>query len=119
MHCNRLFSGRSKKMPVKKIIKYSLVREKDIFVVPLTANNKCILGAYSEPSQTSKMKLFAEIINGFQLLSALGKSSILDIRLVSEYTFAFNKIIQSPKRKTEVAGLRSSRSQMFFKLRCS
>ena len=36
---------------------------------------------YTKPCQTSKMKLFAEIIKVFQLLIIYAKSSILDVRL--------------------------------------
>ena len=43
--------------------------------------------AYSEASQTSKMKLFAKIVNSFQPLIILAKSSILNDRLGSECTF--------------------------------
>ena len=39
--------------------------------------------AYSEPSRTSKMGLFAKIVN---YLTIVAKSSILDDRLGSEYT---------------------------------
>ena len=42
--------------------------------------------AHSEPSQKSKMELFAKIINGLKLLNILTKGSILDIWLGSEYT---------------------------------
>ena len=35
--------------------------------------------AYSAPSQTSKMELFAEIVYGFQQLTDFTKSSILDV----------------------------------------
>ena len=41
--------------------------------------------AHSEPSQTFKMKLFAEIVNGFQVLTIFAKSSISDVALGSEY----------------------------------
>ena len=40
---------------------------------------------YSEPSQTSKMKLFAKIIKGFQQLTIFVERSILDVQLCSEY----------------------------------
>ena len=39
--------------------------------------------AYPEPSQTSKMELFAKIVNGFYPLTIFGKSFILDIWLGS------------------------------------
>ena len=35
-------------------------------------------GEYSEPSQTSKMELFAKIVGGFQPLSIFSRSFILD-----------------------------------------
>ena len=41
--------------------------------------------AHSEPSQTSKMKFFAKIANGFQLLTIFAKIFILDAWLGSEY----------------------------------
>ena len=45
-----------------------------------------VLEAYSEPSRTSsKMKLFARIVNCFQPL--FSKIFILDVRQGSEYTF--------------------------------
>ena len=73
MHCNRLLSGRSRKMPVKKVTKYSKVREKDISLVSqlliiMTFQGR-IQNPAKHPNQTSNMKLFAEIVNGFQLLS--------------------------------------------------
>ena len=40
----------------------------------------------SERCQISKMKLFARIACGFQLLTIFAKSSILDIWQVPEYT---------------------------------
>ena len=40
---------------------------------------------YSETSQTSKMKLFAKIVNGFQPLTILAKSSSLEVWQGSEY----------------------------------
>ena len=39
----------------------------------------------SEPSQTSKMNLFAEIFNGIQPLTILANNAILDVLLGSEY----------------------------------
>ena len=41
---------------------------------------------YPDPSWTSKIGLFAKIINGFQPLTIFAKSSILDVQLGSEYT---------------------------------
>ena len=40
---------------------------------------------YSEPCQTSKMKLLAKIGNYFESLFNLGKSSVLNVRQGSEY----------------------------------
>ena len=40
---------------------------------------------YSEPSSTSKMMLFAKIVNDFQTLTIFAKSSILFLQLGSEY----------------------------------
>ena len=42
--------------------------------------------AYSEPSRTSVMELFAKIPNGFMLLTIFVKSFIIDIRLGYKYT---------------------------------
>ena len=42
--------------------------------------------AYSEPSRIYQTELFAKIVNGFQQLTIFAKSSILDVRLGSEYT---------------------------------
>ena len=36
-------------------------------------------GAYSEPYQTSKMELFAKIVNDFQPLTIFAKSSVVDV----------------------------------------
>ena len=41
--------------------------------------------AYSEPSQISKMKLFAKIVSGIKLLTDFPKISILDVWLGFEY----------------------------------
>ena len=40
---------------------------------------------YLEPSQTSKMDLFAKIVNVFQPLTIFAESFILDVRLGSAY----------------------------------
>ena len=42
-------------------------------------SNNLITESYSEPKQTSKIKRFAKIANGFQSLTILPKSSVLDI----------------------------------------
>ena len=44
--------------------------------------------AYSKPSGTSEMEHFAKIVNGWKLLTAFGKRSILDAQVCSEYAFA-------------------------------
>ena len=36
-------------------------------------------GAYSEPSEISKMELFVKIVDGFQLFTILEKTLILDV----------------------------------------
>ena len=41
--------------------------------------------AYSEPSRTSTMEPFAEIVKDFQLLTIFIKGSILDIQMGCEY----------------------------------
>ena len=41
----------------------------------MEANSK----AYTEPFQTSKMEVFAKIVNGFLFLTIFAKSSILDV----------------------------------------
>ena len=45
--------------------------------------------AYSEPSQTSKIEHFAKVIYGFEPLTFLAESSILDVWLGSECVSAF------------------------------
>ena len=40
---------------------------------------------YSEPSQTSKMELFAELVRGWETLNTFAKTSALDAWQVSEY----------------------------------
>ena len=45
---------------------------------------------YPELSQTSKMELFAKIVNGLNLLIIFVKSSILVVRLCSEYASEFS-----------------------------
>ena len=41
---------------------------------------------YLEPCQTSKMKLFVEIVNGFEPSVIFAKKPILDVWQGSEYT---------------------------------
>ena len=44
--------------------------------------------AYSEPSRTFKMELFAKIFRGKKPLTTFAKSSIVDVRLDSQYVSA-------------------------------
>ena len=44
---------------------------------------------YSHPSQTSKIKLFTKIVNGFQSFNIFTNNSILDVWLGSECNCAF------------------------------
>lgn len=44
----------------------------------------------AECSRTSRMKLFVKLVDGFQMLTISGKSSILDVRLGSEYALKKN-----------------------------
>ena len=53
------------------------------------SNLLLITETYSEPSQTSKMKLFMEINKGFQALIVFAKSLILDFWVGSEYGSEF------------------------------
>ena len=41
--------------------------------------------AYSKPSQTSKLELFAKTVNGFKPLTIFAKSSTLHVHMDSEY----------------------------------
>ena len=43
---------------------------------------------YSEPSQTSKMEIFAKIVNSQKSWTIFTESSILDVQLGSEYVSA-------------------------------
>ena len=52
---------------------------------------------YSEPSRTTKMELFGEIINDFYLLTIFPKSSILDDQLGSEYVSGIFILPQTKK----------------------
>ena len=56
--------------------------------------------AYSEPSRTSKMELFAKIVNSFQRLTIFAKSAIFDIRLRSEYASEVGLRSRIPGKKT-------------------
>ena len=53
-----------------------------IYLLPVTIS---IVEAYLEPSQTSKMDLFAKIVNRFQPLTIFAESSMLDVWQSSEY----------------------------------
>ena len=44
---------------------------------------------HSEPSQTSKMEIYAKIVNGRELLTIFAKSFILDVWLGSEYVSVY------------------------------
>ena len=50
-------------------------------------------GSYSEPSRTSKMELFAEIVNGWNVLTIFAKNFILDVWMGSEYAFVLHKVL--------------------------
>ena len=61
--------------------------------------------AYSEPCQTSKMELFAKIVNGFSYLNIFAKSSISDVSQNSEFAseasndlhnHMFGRVLNSP-----------------------
>ena len=45
---------------------------------------------YSEHCQTSKMELFAKMVNGSKLLTIVVKNSILDTSDGSEYVFGYD-----------------------------
>ena len=50
--------------------------------------------AYSKPCQTSKMEVFAKIMNGFSFLVIFAKSSILDVQQYSELASEASKDLQ-------------------------
>ena len=50
--------------------------------------------AYSKPSRMYKMELFIKIVMSWKPKTSFGKSSILDVRLGSEYTSAV-RVIQN------------------------
>ena len=60
--------------------------------------------AYPDPSWTSKIGLFAKIVNRFHPLTIFAKSSILDVQLGSEYTFESSVLNLFPIR-TAATGL--------------
>ena len=55
--------------------------------------------SYLEPSQLSKMKLFAKIVNSFQPLTILAKGSILDVWLGSECAFGKGFLLEEKLEK--------------------
>ena len=48
---------------------------------------------YSEPCQTSRMKLLTKIVYGFRLFNIFVKSSILNVQLSSEYISSDSKLL--------------------------
>ena len=46
---------------------------------------------YSEPCQTSKMDVFAKIVNGFSSLTIFAESSVLDVWQESEFASEASK----------------------------
>ena len=63
------------------------------------ACHRSSLKAYSEPSQTTKMELFAKIVKGFKPLTIFAINLILNVRLDSEYTSAFITFFETAKSK--------------------
>ena len=51
--------------------------------------------AYSEPCQISKIEAFAQIVNGFQFLTILAKSSILNVWQGYEFASEARKVFIS------------------------
>ena len=51
-----------------------------------------MIGAYSEPCQTSKTEFFAEIVNVWKVLINFAKSFIVDVWYGSEYTSAWYEV---------------------------
>ena len=49
---------------------------------------------YSEPNQSSKIELFAKIVNGFQILTIFVKRSILEVLLSFECVPALEVVLQ-------------------------
>ena len=71
-------------------------------LLSLTTNSRVsdfqhLAEAYSEPSRTYKMELFAKVVNRFHSLSIFAKCSILDVRLHSERAStlinSYNKVL--------------------------
>ena len=53
---------------------------------------RCV--CWAEPNQTSKMELFAKIVNGFQTLTMFVKRSILEVLLSFECVPALEVLLQ-------------------------
>lgn len=51
---------------------------------------KFLIQAYSKANQTPDTKFFAEVVNGFRLLTIFLKNLILNVWLDSEFSFAYN-----------------------------
>ena len=58
-------------------VKFNLFKVNVLF--HLNAFSYSTLEVYLDPCQTSKMKYFVKIVNGFYPLTILSKSSILDV----------------------------------------
>ena len=57
--------------------------------------------AYSEPCQTSKVEIFAKIVNGFCQLTIFSKRSILDVWQGSEYASGMSLRVTTGYEKAE------------------
>ena len=66
--------------------------------------------SYSEPGQTSKMNIFAKIVNGYELFTIFVKDSIVDVWQWSEY------ITDSSSGKIEKIPWKYSELDLFFVL---
>ena len=73
----------------------------------------CSREVYPELCQTSKMKCFVKIVNGFQPFNAFAKRSILDVLENSQYAYC------STNFDTLVAFLQFSKSICLFKINSS
>ena len=73
----------------------------------------CSREVYPELCQTSKMKCFVKIVNGFQPFNAFAKRSILDVLENSQYAYC------STNFDTQVAFLQFSKSICLFKINSS
>ena len=60
--------------------------------------------AYSEPCQTSKIEVFAQIVNGFWFLTIFAKSPILDVWSDSEFASeaSYNFAEKAPSQMIEL-----------------